>query len=57
MKVKELSQRQQKKVFEQNLSFEEWLDFFIKQPTRKELDEMELHASSNNTNYQPRQGA
>jgi hypothetical protein len=65
MKVKEHHQKQQKKTFEENLSFQEWLDYFSKEPTTKELDEMEKQSKStrrfyhplNNTNYQPLQGA
>lgn len=65
MKVKEHQQKQLKQEFEENLSFQEWLDYFSKEPNTKELDEMEKQSKStrrfyhplNNTNYQPLQGA
>jgi hypothetical protein len=56
MKVKEATQKQRDKEFEQNLSFEEWLDYFSKKHTSKEIDDMEKQ-SSNNPNYQPLKGA
>lgn len=52
MRVKEVTHKQRDKEFEQNLSFEEWLDYFSKKPNSKELDDMEKQ-SSNNPNYQP----
>lgn len=53
MKVKEITQKQKDKEFEENLSFEEWLDYFSKKLCSEELDEMEKQFSSNNPNYQP----
>ena len=41
MKVKEHQQKQLKQEFQENLSFQEWLDYFSSEPTSKELDEME----------------
>lgn len=60
MKVNQHQQNQLKQEFEENLSFQEWLDYFS-----KELNEMEKQSKStkrfyhplNNTNYQPLQGA
>lgn len=60
MKVKEHLQKTKEKEFELNWSFQEWLDYFSKEPTSKELDDMERGSkitSINNTNYQPLQGA
>lgn len=65
MRVKEMSQNQQEKDFELNLSFEEWLDYYNKEPNCKELNVMEKHLNKpyskiypyNNPNYQPKQGA
>lgn len=61
MKIKEQINKQQDKDMElADLSFQEWLDYFSKEPTSKELDDMERESkikSINNTNYQPIQGA
>lgn len=61
MKLKNQLQKQQEKDFEGNLSFAEWLDYFSKEPTRKELDDMEKESfkitSINNKHYQPLKGA
>jgi len=60
MKVKDHLQKTKEKEFELDWSFQEWLDYFSKEPTSKELDDMELESkitSINNTNYQPLQGA
>ena len=65
MKIKEHQQRQLQQAFQEELSFQEWLDYFSSEPTSKELDEMEKQSKStrkfyhplNNTNYQPLQGA
>ena len=65
MKVKESQQTNKEQEFEKNLSFEEWLDYYKKEPTDKEVNNMEstLHHSSlkiystNNPNYQPKKGA
>lgn len=61
MKVKEDLQKTQEKEQELDWSFQEWLDYFSKEPTSKELDNMERDSfkitSINNTNYQPLQGA
>jgi hypothetical protein len=56
MKVKERSLKNQQRDFELDMSFAEWLDYFSKKPTSKEIDEMEKQ-SSNNPNYQPLKGA
>lgn len=56
MKVKEMTLKNQKRDFEIDMSFAEWLDYLSKKPTSKELDDMEKQ-SSNNPNYQPLQGA
>ena len=63
MKLKDGLLKQQQKEFEENLSFAEWLDYFSKEPTEKELNEMDksfnkrkVH-SQNNPLYQPLQGA
>lgn len=56
MKVKEHLQKTQEKENQLDWSFVEWLDHFSKEPTSKELDDMEKR-SANNTNYQPLQGA
>jgi hypothetical protein len=55
MKVKERSLKNQQRDFELDMSFAEWLDYFSKKPTSKEIDDMEK--SSNNPNYQPLKGA
>lgn len=60
MKVKEQHQKQADKELELDWSFAEWLDHFSKEPSCKELDDMESDSkltSINNTNYQPLQGA
>lgn len=61
MRVNEQHQQKQEKTFEENLSFAQWLDYFSKEPTSKELDDMERESfkttSIKNTNYQPLQGA
>lgn len=56
MKVKERSLKNQQRDFELDISFAEWLDYFSKKPTSKEIDDMEKQ-SSNNPNYQPLKGA
>jgi hypothetical protein len=56
MRVKERSLKNQQLDFEHDMSFSEWLDYFSKKPTSKELDDMEKQ-SSNNPNYQPLKGA
>lgn len=61
MKVKEHLQKTKEKEHELDWSFQEWLDYFSKEPIPKELDNMERDSlkitSINNTNYQPLQGA
>jgi len=65
MKVKEQYQKKIDKEFELDWSFAEWLDYFSKEPTSKELDEMEKQSKDkrrftyplNNPNYYPLQGA
>ena len=59
MKIKNQLQKQQEKEFQENLSFAEWLDYFSKEPTSKELDDMEKDSKkvSNNPYYQPLRGA
>lgn len=60
MKVKEHLQKTKEKEFELDWSFQEWLDYFSKEPTSKELNYMERESKItfiNNTNYQPLQGA
>lgn len=61
MKVKETTQKRRDKGFEDNLSFEEWLDYFNTKPTNEELDDMEKQSHKpivqNNPNYYPIQGA
>ena len=48
MKLKDKLQKEQDNEFEQDLSFEEWLDFFIKEPTKKEIDDMEKQIEKSN---------
>jgi hypothetical protein len=52
---------QQDKDFELGLSFSECLDYFSKEPTSKELDDMEKESFKitpiNNKHYQPLKGA
>lgn len=61
MRVNAQHQQEQEKTFEENLSFAQWLDYFSKEPTSQEIDDMERdyckHTSINNTNYHPLQGA
>ena len=72
MKVKEHFQKQQEKKFELDLSFAQWLDYYMEIPTEDELNLMEQSMMSdkptiqslsftphplNNTYYQPLQGA
>ncbi|OHE19774.1 MAG: hypothetical protein A2540_10000 [Sulfurimonas sp. RIFOXYD2_FULL_37_8] len=61
MKIKNQLQKQHEKDFEGNLSFAEWLDYFSKEPTSKELDDMEKESLKitpiNNKHYQPLKGA
>ena len=66
MEINEYSQQKKQKEFEQDLSFQEWLNYFQKEPTDKELNAMEKYMSKshkqyhhplNNINYHPLQGA
>jgi len=66
MKINQLHQQEQEKTFEEELSFQEWLDYFQKEPTTQELNTMEKYMSKphkryhhplNNPYYQPLQGA
>ncbi len=61
MKMKEQLQKQQDEEFQKDLSFAQWHDFFSKEPTSKELNDMEDEACKNkpqnNPYYQPLQGA
>lgn len=61
MRVKEQHLKEQEKEEALDWSFAEWLDHFSKEPTSKELDDMERdslkYTSINNINYQPLQGA
>ena len=65
MKVNKHYQQKLQQAFQQELSFQEWLDYFSKEPTTKELEEMQKQSKStrkfyhplNNTYYQPLQGA
>ena len=66
MRVKEQLQKEQEKKFQEDLSFAEWLDYYSKEPTTKELDAMEKEFNkkqlyklqpSNNPYYFPLQGA
>lgn len=59
MKMKEQLQKQQNEDSNRNLSFEEWLEYFSKEPTSKELEDMEKESKTvtNNPYYQPLQGA
>lgn len=56
MRVKEMTIKNQKRDFELDMSFVEWLDYFSKKPTCKEIVDMKKQ-SSNNPNYRPLQGA
>lgn len=57
--------KEQELLTSKNLSFEQWLDFFSKEPTSKELDQMQLedrkrrinYYCQNNPYYQPLQGS
>ena len=61
MKIKNLTHKRQEKEFQLDLSFQEWLDYFSKEPTSKELDDMENEVRKNNPQnnpyYNPLQGA
>ncbi|PNV82248.1 MAG: hypothetical protein C0627_11060 [Sulfurimonas sp.] len=61
MKVKEELNKEQDKKNELDWSFAKWLDYFSKEPTEDELDDMQKQSykiyPSNNTNYQPLRGA
>jgi len=61
MKVKEDLQKTKEKEFELDWSFQEWLNYFLKEPRSKEQGDRERESfkvtSINNTNYQPLQGA
>lgn len=64
MRVNEHYQKEQEKAFEENLSFQEWLDYFMSEPTSDELDDMEkkskqkeFYTPLNNPYYFPLQGA
>jgi hypothetical protein len=65
MKSNQQHQQQQENQFKQDLSFQEWLDYFQKEPTNKELDDMERKSQDkrrfyhplNNPYYEPLQGA
>lgn len=60
MKIKEELHKQNKEL-ELDLSFNQWLDHFLREPTTKELDDMESEVSKskpqNNPYYHPLQGA
>lgn len=61
MKKNKQLHKQQDREFELDLSFAQWLDYFSKEPTSKELDEMEntvqKNKSQNNPYYHPLKGA
>lgn len=61
MRINKKLNKQEKESLNHNPSFEEWLNYYSKEPTSKELDDMERDSfkitSINNTNYQPLQGA
>lgn len=66
MKVKEQMQKQQEKAFQEELSFAQWLDHSMDEPSNEELDAMQKEFKtkklyrlrpSNNTYYYPLQGA
>jgi len=52
MKIKEQVLKQKDNDFQESLSFLEWLNYFSKKSSSKEVDEMEKYLS-NNPNYQP----
>jgi len=52
MKIKEQVLKQKDNDFQESLSILEWLDYFSKKPSSKEVDVMEKYLS-NNPNYQP----
>lgn len=58
MRIKEQLKKQDESIT-YNPSFEEWLNYYSKEPTSKELDDMEKHSKkvSNNPYYQPLRGA
>ncbi len=59
MNIKEQLHRQQEKEFD--LSFSQWMDYFSKEPTSGELNEIEREVhkkqAQNNSYYHPLQGA
>jgi len=61
MRINKKLNKQEKESLNHNPSFEEWLNYYSKEPTSKELDEMEKEAlkpkPQNNPYYQPLQGA
>jgi len=66
MRVKEQLQKQQEKAFQEELSFAQWLNHFMDEPSNEELDAMEKEFTkkqlyklqpSNNPYYFPLQGA
>lgn len=46
MKVKEMTLKNQKRDFELDMSFSEWLDYFSKKLTSKEIDDIEKQSSN-----------
>ena len=66
MRVKEQMQKQQEKAFQEELSFAQWLDHFMDEPSSGELVAMQKEFQtkkpnrrhpSNNPYYYPLQGA
>ena len=65
MRVKEQMQKSKEKEDALDWSFAEWLDYFTKEPTNEELNDMEKESRDkrrfyhplNNPNYYPLQGA
>ena len=64
MRVKEQMQHEKDRAFQDDLSLVEWLEHYMAEPTKTELNDMEKEANIqnmlkplNNTHYYPLQGA
>ena len=52
MKVNQMIQQNQEKIFKENLSFKEWMDYFSLNPSNRRVNKI-IRNSFNNIHYQP----
>lgn len=48
MRVKEQQQREQEEAHKDELSFREWLEYYMNEPTEQELNDMQMQAAETN---------